>query len=45
MGNSKIIIALIVTIIVIKLVAVHYYIKTKVDKDTIENEKNERNEK
>jgi hypothetical protein len=45
MGNSKIIIALVVAIVVIKLFAVHYYIKTKVDKDTNDNAKNENNEK
>lgn len=45
MGNSKIIIALVVAIVVIKLVAVHYYIKTKVDKDTIDNTKNKKDEK
>jgi hypothetical protein len=45
MGNSKIIIALVFAIVVIKLVAVHYYIKTKVDKDILDNEKNKKNEK
>ena len=30
MGNSKIIIAIVVTIILIKIIAVHYYVKTKI---------------
>jgi hypothetical protein len=45
MGNSKIIIALVIAIVVIKLFAVHYYIKTKIDKDTIDNEKSDKNDK
>jgi len=39
MGNSKIIIAVVVGIIVIKLVAVHLYLKTKIDQ--AEAKKNE----
>lgn len=30
MGNSKIIIAVVVGIIVLKLIAVHFYLKTKI---------------
>lgn len=33
MGNSKIIIAIVVSIIVVKLVAVHFYLKTKIKHD------------
>jgi len=41
MGNSKIIIAVVVGIIVIKLLAVHLYLKTKIDssKDNKDNDK------
>jgi len=31
MGNSKIIIAVVVSIIVLKLIAVHFYLKTKIE--------------
>lgn len=41
MGNSKIIIAVVVSIIVVKLFAVHYYLKTKTNKN--EKEDNEKN--
>jgi sensor histidine kinase regulating citrate/malate metabolism len=37
MGNSKIIIAIVVGIVVIKLVAVHFYLKTKI-KQSEENQ-------
>ena len=42
MGNSKILIIIVVAIVVIKLVAVHFYLKTKIDKETIDNEKDEK---
>jgi hypothetical protein len=30
MGNSKVIIAIVVTIIIVKILAVHYYVKSKI---------------
>lgn len=42
MGNSKIVIALVVGIIVIKLVVVHLYLKTKTKQPEENNEENDK---
>jgi hypothetical protein len=41
MGNSTILIVIVVTIIAVKLFAVHYYLKTKINKTNKDNNDHE----